>query len=159
MREMIEEAIRLGEWVPNDVLWEEFRSALEKKREMMKLRFMDRPRPWETEFRTTHLLWGAILLENAEFFLEIERIAAREETEAYEFQRDELGMSRSHRGALVPTERIIASDVNELLNLAPNPVFRNALAQKVKRTLPKEIYSKRYLIDEKGDFRMELMLK
>ena len=83
-----------------------------------------------------HLLWAVILAEDHEIFATVEGII---HTEYINANKDpELADGRS--GNISPVTRTVTGYVEELLALAPGPVFRKLLADKANKILPQANY-------------------
>ena len=134
MFESMINSIKEGQLLPQNEPSRLFAEAIALKDEQLKLYFGRRSRDENINPDTKHLLWLSFLLEDNKGYRRVFEIIGKEEVQAYAFQRDELGFSKSTRGKIVSSDFIVSWMVEEFLDLAPDENFRELLAKKVKIT-------------------------
>ena len=104
--------------------------------------------------KNKYLPWLAVLLEDRENFEKAEDVTGETEYAAYSMQ----DLPRCSGDRAFPKEQVTSLYINQLLDLAPNPDFRNILVRKVKKVLPSERYKERFSKNENGEFRLIVSL-
>jgi len=116
----------------NDVLRNRFNAAVIKKMAVLKMPHTF----WQSDNKINpaieHLFWAAIMLEDQDNFNLVEGLAFAECQEKVRL--------KDNSEDLPSMEEISAGPLKKLLDLAPEKSFRKILLEKIRKTIPEEMF-------------------